>query len=149
MLPLVCGLVGAKIVVVVATIDGRGSTGATVCAAEGVQEREWEQEPEQDLWHCVEGASSEAAWAPEGLCVIQCCIPYVSYIILSNWKLTLLPSQTPTAFGGLFMASLCSLPLISSLLEITSSFWTKSCPSLFWSTWMLLMVMSSWGSGFI
>ena len=35
MLPLVCGLVGAKIVVVVAAIDGRGSTGATVCMAEG------------------------------------------------------------------------------------------------------------------
>ena len=38
MLPLVCGLVGAKIVVVVVAIDGRGSTGATVCAAEGAQE---------------------------------------------------------------------------------------------------------------
>ena len=40
MLPLVCGSVGAKIVVVVATIDDRGSTGATVCTAEGAQERE-------------------------------------------------------------------------------------------------------------
>ena len=37
MLPLVCGLVGAKIVVV-AAIDGRGSTGATVQVAEGAQE---------------------------------------------------------------------------------------------------------------
>ena len=49
MLPLVCGLVMAKIVVVVAAIDDRGSTGATVRAAEGAREREREQEPEQDL----------------------------------------------------------------------------------------------------
>ena len=124
MLPLVCGSVGAKIVVVVAAIDGRGSTGATVPMAEGAQEWEWEWEPEQDLWHCIKGASSEVAWAPEGLHVIQCYIPYVSYIILSNWKLTSLPSQTPTAFGGLFTASSCSSLLISSLSEITSLSWT-------------------------
>ena len=37
MLPLVCGLARAKIVVVVVAIDGRGSTRATVHAAEGAQ----------------------------------------------------------------------------------------------------------------
>ena len=49
MLPLVCGSAMAKIVVVVAAIDDRGSTGATVRAAEGAREREREREPEQDL----------------------------------------------------------------------------------------------------
>ena len=49
MLPLVCGLAMAKIVVVVAAIDDRGSTGATVRAAEGAREQEQEREPEQDL----------------------------------------------------------------------------------------------------
>ena len=38
MLLLVCGSAGAKIVVVVAAIDGRGSTGATVHVAEGAWE---------------------------------------------------------------------------------------------------------------
>ena len=51
MLPLVCGSVMAKIVVVAAAIDDRGSTGATVRTAEGAREREREreEEPEQDL----------------------------------------------------------------------------------------------------